>query len=259
MSIPALLPTVPSPTAVHANQYDDFADAYVATVQRSVVNATIERPLVLDLLGDVRGRRILDVGCGASPLGRLLVERGAAVVGIDGSTAMLRIAAASAVEGLALVAHDLNEPLPFADASFDAVTASFVLHYLEDWRAVLAELARVLRPGGVIVATTHHPVRDSALSPTGSYLSTELVEERWHLGTSDHAVRFWRRPLAAMFAAIADAGLVVDQLREPPAPGETTARLLALRLRSSAVGPASSRSGAFGENWSQTEAPEPHP
>ena len=52
---------------------------------------------------------------------------------------------------------DLAEPLPFPDDAFDDVVASLVLHYLEDWKPVLAELRRVLRTGGRLIASVNHP------------------------------------------------------------------------------------------------------
>jgi ubiquinone/menaquinone biosynthesis C-methylase UbiE len=53
---------------------------------------------------------------------------------------------------------DLSRPLPFADDTFDDVVVSLVLHYLRDWTAPLAELRRVLKPGGRLVLSVNHPV-----------------------------------------------------------------------------------------------------
>ena len=128
--------------------YDDFAEAYQAENETSLMNAYYERPATLALAVDVAGRRILDAGCGAGPLFAALRERGAVVSGIDQSAAMLALARQRLGADADLRVADLAEPLPFPDAEFDDVVASLVLHYLRDWGPVLAELRRVLKPGG---------------------------------------------------------------------------------------------------------------
>ncbi|EFC85922.1 trans-aconitate 2-methyltransferase protein [Parafrankia sp. EUN1f] len=74
------------------NDYDSFAQAYSAETENSLVNAYYERPAMLDLAGDVAGRRILDAGCGTGPLSAALRDRGAVVTGIDASAEMLALA-----------------------------------------------------------------------------------------------------------------------------------------------------------------------
>ena len=94
------------------------------------------------------GRRILDVGCGSGPLFAALRDRGAIVTGFDSSTGMLKQARQRLGDGADLQVAALGSPLPFPDGAFDDVIAALVLHYLEDWGLALAELRRVLKPGG---------------------------------------------------------------------------------------------------------------
>src|SRR5215469_8680005 len=115
------------------NDYDSFAETYSAENESSLANAYYERPAVLALAGDVAGRRILDAGCGSGPLSAALRERGPVVTGIDASAGMLALARRRLGEDVALHVVDLSDRLPFADATFDDVVASLVLHYLEDW------------------------------------------------------------------------------------------------------------------------------
>lgn len=89
------------------------------------------------------GARALDVATGTGLVARDLARRGAIVVGIDQSEGMLRRARARGVR----VSGGQAERLPFAEASFDALTFTYLLRYVDDPPAVLAELARVLRPG----------------------------------------------------------------------------------------------------------------
>jgi ubiquinone/menaquinone biosynthesis C-methylase UbiE len=128
------------------NDYDSFAEAYVAKTEASLINGYYCRPAILDLAGDVEGRRILDAGCGAGPISLALRDRGASVTGFDASARMLELARRRLGDGADLHLADLGSPLPFADRAFDDVIACLVLHYLEDWTAPLAEL-RVLKPG----------------------------------------------------------------------------------------------------------------
>ena len=89
------------------------------------------------------------------------------------------------------------------------------MHYLRDWVAPLRELRRVLRDAGVVVFSTHHPMADMDLSTSGDYFATELLHDRWTKAEKTFEVSFWRRPLSAMFKAIAEAGFRVDSLAEP--------------------------------------------
>lgn len=109
------------------------------------------RPAVARL-GDVRGRRLLDLGCGHGMAATVFARRGAKVTAVDLSAGYLNEAAARARANgarVAWVAADA-ERLPFANASFDGVWGNAILHHL-DLEAVGRELWRVLRPGGVAV------------------------------------------------------------------------------------------------------------
>lgn len=117
------------------------------------ITEALERRLILDLLGDVRGRRVLDVGCGDGDLAVELARRGATVVGLDASPAMIAAARARAKQAAMPVtfATGTAEALPFAPGSFDIVVAVTILCFVADGAPAFAEAARVLRPGGALV------------------------------------------------------------------------------------------------------------
>ena len=126
---------------------DQFAEDHATANAEGFFNTWYEKPAMLRLLGDVTGHRILDAGCGSGPTSVALTERGADVSGFDLSAAMIEIARRRLL-GTDLQVHDLAEPLPWQDATFNTVVASLVLHYLQDWSGPLTEFHRVLTPGG---------------------------------------------------------------------------------------------------------------
>lgn len=108
-----------------------------------------------EILAAVAGAgRVLDVGCGSGRLTVALAKAGAAVTGIDTNLEQLEQARGRAEEAgieLTLLEADFNAPLPFADASFDAVTSRLALMAADDAVVTLTELRRVLEPGGRLV------------------------------------------------------------------------------------------------------------
>jgi demethylmenaquinone methyltransferase/2-methoxy-6-polyprenyl-1,4-benzoquinol methylase len=93
---------------------------------------------------------VLDVATGTGAVAReLLAQRGCAVVGVDQSPEMLAEARRRLPSGVTLVEADA-ESLPFPDASFDALTFTYLLRYVSDPATTLRELARVVRPGGTV-------------------------------------------------------------------------------------------------------------
>jgi SAM-dependent methyltransferase len=219
------------------DQYEDVAAEYAAENEDNAWNALYERPAALALLGDVAGLRVLDVGCGAGAHARELIARGARVEGLDRSPALLRIARERLGPDVPLHEADLEQPLPLADGAFDRVLASLVLHYVEDQRAPLLELRRVLAPGGRLVLSVHHPAVEFVLSGSDDYFATELWTDVWTIGGRDVPMRFWRRPLHEVTDALTDAGFVIERLAEPQPLPETAERfprehrLLATRPR----------------------------
>lgn len=197
------------------NDYDAFAAAYNADNEANAWNAYYERPAILSLVGDAAGLRVLDAGCGGGAHAAVLLDRGAVLTGIDASAGLLEIARRR-LEGRArLLLADLNEPLPFDDGAFDLILASLVMHYLPDWSQPLSEFNRVLCPGGRLVFSTHHPFMDHDLAGGDNYFETYSFNETWQRGGKDVTMRFWHRPLHAMFDALKSAGFQIDGVREP--------------------------------------------
>jgi ubiquinone/menaquinone biosynthesis C-methylase UbiE len=197
------------------NDYDRFARVYSNDAEHNAFNALYERPESLRLMGDVAGLTVLDAGCGSGAHAAALIARGALVTGIDKSSGMLALAHERLGSGTKLFEADLASPLPFANATFDRVLAALVLHYIEDWSLPLREFRRVLAPGGKLVISTHHPFCDHLLAGGYDYFATFQLDDRWDKGGEIMEMRYWRRPLHAMVAAISAAGFVIDEITEP--------------------------------------------
>ena len=222
------------------NDYDSFAEGYTAENETNLVNAYYERPAMLALAGDVAGRRILDAGCGSGPLSAALRERGAVVSGFDASAGMLELARRRLGDGADLRVVDLGGPLPYPDDTFDDVVASLVLHYLEDWGPALAELRRVLKPGGRLIASVDHPFaislmhRQAGRETEYKYFDTTNWTAEWTMGGHTALISLWHRPLHAMVEAFTSAGFRITVISEPepdPAARELFPEIIAAKPR----------------------------
>lgn len=180
-----------------------------------------------ELLGDVRGARVLEVGCGSAPCSRWLAGRGARVVGLDVSAGMLRHArAAAAATGTAVPLVQAGaERLPFAGMSFDIACSAFgAVPFVADSAAVMCEVARVLRPGGLWVFAVNHPLRwifpddpgPAGLTVEQSYFDRTPYVEVDGSGRPTYVEH--HRTLGDRVREIADAGLVLTDLVEPEWP-----------------------------------------
>lgn len=154
-----------------AADYDGFAETFSAQNDSGFFDAHYARPEMLRLAGDVSGRRILDAGCGSGPISAALLAKGALVTGFDVSAAMIELACQRLGDDADVHVADLAEPLAFADAEFDDVVASLVLHYLEDWAVPLAEFRRVLKPGGRLFVAVNHPAAYAIGYPEADYFA----------------------------------------------------------------------------------------
>lgn len=204
---------------VKNNDYDRLAEAYTESNETDLQNAYYERPAMLELAGDVTGRRILDAGCGSGPLLAELRERGAQVSGFDLSSGMVDLARRRLGADTDLRVADLAAPLPYADGAFDDVISSLVLHYLEDWGPALAELRRVVKPGGRLLVSVDHPFAIHAIhrheGRRTNYFETYNWTEVWDHTGEPVQMSFWNRPLHAMTDAFTAAGFQISVISEP--------------------------------------------
>jgi demethylmenaquinone methyltransferase/2-methoxy-6-polyprenyl-1,4-benzoquinol methylase len=162
------------------------------------------------------GGRVLDVATGTGLVARELRRCGHEVTGLDQSPEMLAVARERLGPGVELVRASA-ERLPFPDGTFDHLTVTYLLRYVDDPGAVLAELARVVRPGGIVASLEFGLPRGLWRPPWELYvraalpLAGRLLSPGWHevgrfLGPSIR--EFWKRwPLERQLALWRAAGL----------------------------------------------------
>lgn len=136
--------------------FDDWPERYDHWFDTPMGKAVLkhELALVLDLLRPARGEKILDAGSGTGIFTREFLIRGADVVGLDISWAMLRWGLTrNGAFSRRMVTADMTQ-LPFADGVFDKTVSVTALEFIEEEKKPIAELFRVTKPGGVVVVAT---------------------------------------------------------------------------------------------------------
>lgn len=211
------------------------------------------------------GGRVLDVGCGEGQVSRLAAGLAGVelVVGIDPTAA--QAAEAARRGGGVRVGRAGADALPFPDATFQTALACLVFEHVDDADGAIAEVGRVLAPGGRFLFLLNHPllqtpgsgwiddtILDEQYWRIGPYLVEDKVDEEVDKGVF---IPFIHRPLSRYLNALARAGLLVTWMGEPAPPAgflaraaeyrdaATIPRLLALRAEK--VGPG----GAAGAGW----------
>jgi SAM-dependent methyltransferase len=204
-----------TPVEVRQAPYDEFSAAYAEHAASNPYQRFYDRPAILALAGSVAGKRVLDVGCAAGHLSSTLAEAGASVIAIDLGQRMVDLARRQFGERVRFERADLRKPLTILESdSVDVITASLVMHYLLDWGPTLREFRRVLRPGGVLVMSVHHP-EDWHWFNRPDYFRTEQITDEFEIGAQRQQVQFYRRPLGKTFEALRQAGFAVDEIIEP--------------------------------------------
>jgi SAM-dependent methyltransferase len=180
-------------------------------------------------------RRVLDVGCGDGQVSRLVAGNGAAlVVGVDPTWNQISVAHERG--GGPVYARSGAAELPFADGTFDAVVACLVFEHIRDVDEAIAEVARVLQPGGRFCFFLNHPLLQT---PNSGWIDDQVLdppEQYWRIGPyliEDETIEevekgvfipFIHRPLSRYINALADNGLLLQHMEEPAPPAGFLAR-----------------------------------
>jgi SAM-dependent methyltransferase len=193
-------------------------------------------PSLLALLGSVRGRRVLDVGCGNGYLTRRFRRRGATrAVGVDASLASIRLARrreAAHPSGAEFVQGDAARLARFEAGTFDRIVANMAFMDIRDAAATIREMGRLLAPGGRLVFSINHPCfdvddrstwlvehppyRESISRKVENYRRERPVRVPWKISDTETAyTTAYHRTLGTYSRYLHDAGLAILQMAEP--------------------------------------------
>lgn len=213
------------------NIYDnpEFFRQYKALRENPLsFNDLLERPTLFSMLPDLRGLRVLDLGCGMGDNCRLFADMGAAaVVGLDVSENMLREAReATTPPQISYICRDLAALDAYQPAGpFDLVVSSLCFHYLEDYQKLLRDIHRLLVPGGLLVFSQEHPVVTApsledlwTLDENGEILYGRIREYNmpgprlinWFV----EGVEIHHRTMAQLINGLVAAGFTLEQVEE---------------------------------------------
>ena len=202
---------------------DEVFQTYLAHRSRPEnPNDTLEKPVLLELLGDPAGKRILDLGCGDAAFGREAFQQGcAAYLGVEGSQNMAGLAARNLAGTPGQVIQADLETWAFPPAAFDLVVSRLVLHYLPSLAVTLKDIYDALVPGGRLVFSVEHPVLTSCdrgwRGPgprqdwiVDDYFATGRRETAWLGGR----VIKYHRTVEDYCLGLQHAGFVLESVRE---------------------------------------------
>ena len=210
--------------------WNAIADDWVAHADTNDYRNHYLMPRMLAMLGDVRGKSVLDLGCGEGGYARELANRGARVTGVDGSERLIDVAmdrSRAVVPPIRYICANANALEALASGSFDCVLASMSLMDVEDYPGAVGEAHRVLRAGGELAMSITHPCFSTPAShwirSSDGSLVTFAVDRyfdriAWDSPITDRfrtPVLRRHRPLEDYIAAPLEAGFALRELVEP--------------------------------------------
>ncbi|MBS3149665.1 class I SAM-dependent methyltransferase [Candidatus Woesearchaeota archaeon] len=186
------------------------------------LNELSEQPATFSLLGNIKGKKVLDAGCGSGVYSRLLAEKGAQVYGIELSSEMVDLAKKHcAGMDIDFKQGSINK-LPYANNTFDTIIASLVIHYLKNPETALKEFHRVLKKGGILIFSTTHPVLESFTKIRNNKGKNEIILSNyfskgkyyWTLHNSKVKIPSYRTGFGLLSRLVYNSGFIVEEIKE---------------------------------------------
>jgi SAM-dependent methyltransferase len=226
-----------------AAQWDRNADVWTDQVRNrwDIFREHYNNPAFLEFAGDLSDKTVLDAGCGEGHNTRMFARRGARITGVDLSAKMIEFARAEEIReplGIRYERASYTNLADFSANSFDAVISTMALMDGPDFPDAMREVARVLRPGGILAYSILHPcfatkgfgwIRDNsgrAIKFTvANYFNDEAWIDRWKFGHAPNAEQVeqfaiprFDRKLSDYINPVIAAGLRLEGICEPRAP-----------------------------------------
>jgi ubiquinone/menaquinone biosynthesis C-methylase UbiE len=201
------------------NIYNKYAKEYSKSMLAGrFFNNYIEMPAVKKAIKNIKGKKVLDVGCSIGAHSKIFSTKGAKVYGIDISEEMIKIAKSRVLKGNFRVA-DMKK-LPFKNNTFDLVFYGLSLHYIQDVKQVMKEAYRVLKKKGRLLISTHNPcatgqkrikVQGKKIFIVDDYFGTKM--EQWDM-VPGMLIKHYVFTLERLFNPIMDAGFALTHITE---------------------------------------------
>ncbi|MBU2562448.1 MAG: class I SAM-dependent methyltransferase [Nanoarchaeota archaeon] len=190
----------------------------------------IEKPaIIIFLKGEVKGKKVLDLGCGSGVFSKKLLSFGAKKVkGIDLSEKLIEIAKKENPKVKFYVGD--AQKTPFKNSEFDIVTSSLMVHYVKDLTRLFREISRILKKEGLFVFSMHHPIMEVSerLKINGKKSSKNIILKpyfhnkryKFTIYTPEGGVKLiaYHHTFEGIFNSLNKAGFVVENLLEPTPP-----------------------------------------
>jgi ubiquinone/menaquinone biosynthesis C-methylase UbiE len=210
--------------------WDEHAQWWIDGFTNGVDPEYVEQIIPLAVEELAGHQYVLDLGCGDGQIARALAENGAEVLGVDPTQLHIDIATQRGGGPQYVLGGATNIPAP--DNSFDAVVACLVFEHIDQLEEAMAEVARVLKPGGQFSFFLNHPLLQT---PGSGWIDDHIIdppEQYWRIGPylvetetieeveKDVFIRFVHRPLSRYINALIANGLSIERMVEPsPPPG----------------------------------------
>ena len=205
---------------LQANPWDVYAEEYESEMQRRGPLRDDDDGLaarLVQLLGDIEGKTVLDAGCGGGALATLLASRGARVTGLDLSPRLIELA----------IRHDpqhtihyqvanLSEPQPEFAEQFDAIGGYLMLNDVEDFRGFARTMASVAKPGAPIAFVLNNPYSAVVREHVKDYFASGTLGTYFGMWKRGIKARYYHRTLEDYLDAFFDAGLTLFKLVDAP-------------------------------------------
>lgn len=163
-------------------------------------NELMEMPTTLKMIGDVKNKKVLDLGCGPGRYAKILSDKKAKVIGIDNSENLIEVAKKEAPKAEFIVGD--VEKLPFSNNQFDVVISPLVIGHLKDWNKVLKEVNRVLKKNGVFIFSITGPfslakekkrIFFKKIRLVKDYFNERIIYNFWSSGKKKHKIAHYHK------------------------------------------------------------------